>query len=69
METKDHKERKESQEHVMLRSGAGLILHANNALTCSARTKYIISSRLKIFRETLLFEGFFLLKSNKVIDS
>ena len=23
METKDHKERKESQEHVMLRSGAG----------------------------------------------
>ena len=53
----------------MLRSGAGLILHANNALTCSARTKYIISSRLKIFLETLLFEGFFLLKSNKVIDS
>lgn len=28
METKDHKERKESQEHVMLRSGAGLMLHA-----------------------------------------
>ena len=28
METKDHEERKESQEHVVLRSGAGLILHA-----------------------------------------
>ena len=41
----------------------------NNALTCSAHTKYVIFSRLKIFRETLLFEGFFLLKSNKVIDS